>query len=270
MLAEFIDTYFLQPLRVESGYNIFNTIAYALLAVIVLYCLYLVLRRLKINIDFKFFLAVLPFSVLGASVRVFVDTKYISRTLWTISPGIWLASTALFFLIFLVSYLFERKTKFEYWKSCLIAGIFANVLAYAFVFSNIRLEHGWGALGILALFLIFIGGFWLLAKKFKLTWLSFQLSFLALAAHLWDATNTAVIVDFFGGWEKHPIPRFFIEKLGTGFAFIPLKLAVLLPAIYLVFGEFKDKKDLRNFLLIAIAVIGFSQGIRNFISLMLT
>jgi uncharacterized membrane protein len=76
-------------------------------------------------------------------------------------------------------------------------------------------------------------------------------------------------VDFFGGVEKHPIPRYFIEHFGTGLVFYPLKLLVLLPAIYLIFTELKDRKQLRNFLLISIAVLGFAEGLRNFITLIL-
>ncbi|MBT4248692.1 DUF63 family protein, partial [Candidatus Woesearchaeota archaeon] len=49
---------------------------------------------------------------------------------------------------------------------------------------------------------------------------------------------------------------------------LPLKLIVVIPAIYVISTELKDKQ-LRNFLLIAIAVLGLGEGIRNLISLIL-
>lgn len=262
MLENFFDQYFIAPLYAAHAYNLVNTTVYALIALAGLYLIYRLLKHMKFDINFKFFISMIPFIILGASIRAFVDNNYLPNNFWFVSPGIWMLVATLFLLTFLVSYLIA---KLSYWKLCLIKGSISVIVAYGLVFDKIQISNLTGAAAILIMFSIIASVFYFS----KIKWLTSNLSFVALSAHLFDATNTSIIVDFFGGIEKHPIPRFFINLSGTAFSFFFLKLIVLIPALYLIFTELKDKKQLRNFLLIAIAVLGFSEGLRNFISLIL-
>jgi len=101
-------------------------------------------------------------------------------------------------------------------------------------------------------------------NKLKWKWITDRFGFSAFFAHLLDATGTSFILYLVGGWEKHPIPRFFIENFSP-FSFIPLKLLVIIPAIYLISTEIKDK-ELRNYLLIAITILGLAETLRNIIT----
>ena len=92
-----------------------------------------------------------------------------------------------------------------------------------------------------------------------------KISNYALTAQLFDAINTSFILLFFGGFEKHVIPRAIIDMFGTPLAFIPAKLIVVVPIIYYLN---KDKNKLSKLILIAIFVLGMSQGLRNLINVL--
>ena len=70
---------------------------------------------------------------------------------------------------------------------------------------------------------------------------------------------------FFGGFEKHVVPRAIIEFFGTPLSFIPAKLAVVIPVIYYLN---KDKGNLAKLILVAIFVLGLAQGLRNLINVL--
>jgi uncharacterized membrane protein len=87
--------------------------------------------------------------------------------------------------------------------------------------------------------------------------------------HGLDASSTFVFHDFYGGGEQHPIPRAIIEYTGTGLSFIFLKIAVLLLILYILKKEIKEK-NLRNFFIAIIALLGLAQGLRNYLTIVLT
>ena len=59
----------------------------------------------------KFFIALLPFIFLGSTVRAFVDANILPYTPYTVSPGIYLFTAALFFISFGISYHLSKKSK---------------------------------------------------------------------------------------------------------------------------------------------------------------
>ena len=260
----FIETYFLNPIAVEQGYNYVNTITYAVIALVLLYVLFLVFRKLKVKIDFKFLLSALPFVLFASSLRAFVDSGIVERSFWTVSPGIYLLAaglflTTLFFTFLLIKPNWQKATALigtaflaYLWLSRISLIQFENVSVFLMICTAV-------VLGLVVSYFIF--------KTLKWKWISDKFGFSAFSAHLFDAVVTAMILFFVGGFEKHPLPRFFIEQFGS-FSFIPLKLAVIIPAVFIVSKEVKDQQ-MRNYLLIAIAILGLGEGLRNLISLVL-
>lgn len=261
---EFLDKYFIAPILAEQGYNIVNTITYAVLAFALLYLIYKIFRRIKFRIDFNLFLSVLPFVVLGSALRAFVDAGLVERSFWAVSPGIYLLVAGLFLISLFASFALSRKK----WN-VFTAGIGASLLLVFLIkySQGLEFENLWLAAGIALLVLGLAVGFYLMFSKLQWKWISGRFGFSAFSAQLFDATVTAMILFFVGGWEKHPLPRFFIEEFGA-FSFLPMKLAVVIPVVYILSKELKDRQ-LRNFLLIAIAVLGLAEGLRNLISLVI-
>jgi uncharacterized membrane protein len=263
----YIDQYFLQPIAVEQGYNFVNTMVYALLALVGLYVIFKSMKYLKLRIDFRILMATAPFVLFGATLRALVDTGVMARNFWTVSPGIYLFVTFGFVLSLLVGQFLEKKkllSQWQFFSGTVGLGMFLSLLIF---YRSSSFENIWLSLGIIATVIISAVVFYFAFNKLKWDWISEKYGFSAFSAHLFDATVTAMILFFVGGWEKHPLPRFFIEKFGA-FSFIPLKLVVIIPAIYVISKELDDK-DLRNFLLIAITVLGMAEGMRNLISLLI-
>ena len=100
MVTGLLTKYFVGPIYLDSGYNFVNTIVYAVVALVFLYGLYTGLDKLNIKINRKFFYALLPFVLFGASLRAFVDNGLIKLNFWTVSPGIWMFIAGIFFFCF--------------------------------------------------------------------------------------------------------------------------------------------------------------------------
>ena len=69
MVSEFLYTYFINPIYTGEGYNIYNTIVYAVLLLIGLYGVMRFIESLDVKIDAKLFRALIPFIVLGGELR---------------------------------------------------------------------------------------------------------------------------------------------------------------------------------------------------------
>jgi len=64
------------------------------------------------------------------------------------------------------------------------------------------------------------------------------------------------------------LPALSTTFAGTAAIMYLLKLLVLIPLVYFLDKEFEDK-NLVNYFIIAIAVLGFAEGIRNLLTIVL-
>ena len=268
-ITDFIQQYFIQPIYDPAGgYNFFNTIAYAIIAIVALIGIYKLLRKLNINIDYKFFYAVLPFIIFGSSFRTFVDAGNYSIGFWTVSPGIYILTAAIFLATLLVSVLVSRltKAKVAYWKTSLAIGASLVIISFGLVASKlnvVNVKYGLVVIGIATLISLCL---WMAFKKLRFT--SGTKHFLPFPAHMLDAAATFIAVDFLAASEKHPLPVFATGIFGTAAIMFVLKLLVLIPLIYFLDKEFEDKQFV-TFMLIAVAVLGFAEGIRDLLTIIL-
>ncbi|MDD2678999.1 MAG: DUF63 family protein [Candidatus Nanoarchaeia archaeon] len=237
-----------------ESYNVFDTMAYAVLAIVLISLIFKLLKS-RAKFDYKLLLNIIPFIILGSLVRVYADTGIYERFFWTVTPGIWLLMAALFLLSFFLDKLLKKKIIVNY----------LPVILILFHLPFFKIINPKAMLYYSAFFLLSIIPFFFLRKKAG--FLRNNLAFFALASHLFDATSTFVNIDFYGYREVHLVGAFFTEILNTGFAMYPLKLAVLLPLLYYLH---KDKdKEFSNYLMMIICVLGLGPGIRNFISILL-
>lgn len=86
-----------------EGYTLISEITYGVILIIALYAIYKLLKKLKITIDWRFCLVLMPYILFGPVSRVLEDADYfnVPSVYWFISPLIYLqiAAYALFFLI---------------------------------------------------------------------------------------------------------------------------------------------------------------------------
>lgn len=94
----------------QQGYTILSEITYGIILIISLFIIYNILKKLKIVVDWRFCLSLLPFIIFGPVTRVLEDTQYfdVPFVYWFISPLIYvqIGLFALFFVF--LGYFFTR------------------------------------------------------------------------------------------------------------------------------------------------------------------
>jgi uncharacterized membrane protein len=267
-LMDFINKYYLLPIKFNEGYNFVNSITYALIAVGILYVIYKGMEKANIKANFKFFIGLFPFIVLGSSIRAFVDHSLYAYNFWTVSPGIYLLIAGIFATCFAIGLIIQKFRNIEFWKTMFGAGLLLNITNFASVATKLKFENlPYGAL-IVFLAVITTLALYLAFKKLNWSWATKKISFLPFIAHMLDASATFVAVDFLGAVEEHPLPVAATSFFGTAAVMYLLKLIVLIPAVWLINKEIQNK-NFRNYLFIAIATLGFAEGMRDLLTMIL-
>jgi len=279
MAADFFQTYFIDPIITQgvAGYNIYNTPVYALGFALAAFGAYKLLKKLQIKIDKNFLIGIIPFIVLGSLLRVVRDGGIINHWI-LVSPLIYflifaLATAGLIIGVWLHKTAIKYKIKFhsfDYHITWATIGILLDVYALSLL-SNLPVASAPALLLIAGITLAWIAAIFFTrflavttAKIKYFYWLTRENASI-LSVHMFDATSTFVALAFFPNYyEQHVVSGFLIAILGPWGQFL-LKLAVVPIVLYLLDKELAkpEERQLRNFLKIAIVIVGFAPGLRN-------
>jgi uncharacterized membrane protein len=274
-ISHFISTYYVDPIIYDSGYNPVNTITWALVLGICIFGVVRLLERMRVKIDERFILSVMPFVVAGSSLRVIEDAGVFRPPLQYlfITPTIYFVVFAVTVMCLLVSRWLHNSGKVKDFHATFAAfgtvWFAANILVLLYVEDIVRpsvpvLILGGGTLiAFLVYKLTEYSGFGLLSNRLNLS---------ILWVHLLDASSTIVGIDMLGYYEKHVVPAYLIDLTGTATVMYPLKLAIFLPVLYLLdtqFDEDDEAQTLKTFVKMVIIVLGLSPACRNTIRMTL-
>jgi uncharacterized membrane protein len=259
-LQQFLD-YFLNPTK--EGYTIEKTLTYGILLVIGIYLIYeIILKKLKIKPDKRLVVAIFPYIIFGAGIRVFRDAKILTSDLF-VTPNIYgFVATIVIAIIFISLYL-QKKKGIPYFKSVFWLGLFLSLITIPFL----KIVNPYG----IFLVLVFISPWLLLFCFFKRWGLENRMTTLV---QLFDATVTFVALNyfskpmasgFFGFVEQHVVPKFIIGLFGP-ISFVFVKLIVVVTILILI-DKLSDDKEFNTYLKICIGVLGAATGTRDFIAL---
>jgi uncharacterized membrane protein len=273
MISDFIYKYYIDPIRLGQPYNVVDTSTYAIILVVSVYLVYRWLRRSGVTLDDGFILATLPFVVLGGLLRVIEDTGMISSDLRFL-----LVTPLIFFFVFLiaavalaVSRILERRhliPRFLPFYGGVGVGasvVVALVLLWfgltrttidPVVLTAILAIATATSLAVMALLQLVLR--WGFAKA--------PLYRLLVIGQMLDASATGYGIDFgpIPYQEVHVVGSALIKWAGTAFALFPLKLAVVIPAIYVLELYKKEgNRELANLVLLAMIVVGLAPGVRD-------
>lgn len=276
-ILQFVNTYYLDPIRSDEGYNPVNTFTWAIVLGICIFGVFKLLEKLKVKITPRFIASVIPFVLAGSSLRVFEDSPagivHSPFTYLLITPNI-------YFVVFAVTigclWLSIRLQKAGLVKDFhfIFAGFgllwFIANLAVLLHFENI-------VAGYVPLFVIGAGTgltfiFYLVAARLKSSIFTDPLNLSILMVHLMDASSTYVGVDKLGYFEKHVLPTYLIELTGTALVMYPLKLIIFIGVLYVLDTQFEDDErslNLKMLIKLVIIVLGLSPAARNTIRMML-
>jgi uncharacterized membrane protein len=260
-MADFFYQYFIEPIEKGTGYNIVNTLTYAVLLIIAVAVIMKVLKRLGIRMDKRLWCDLLPFVILGGVVRALEDVHFFAFTgnwhFLFITPLIYIFIFALAF----GSVLLTKATKKPVTRWAGVALLIAFSAAVAFKAVN------WSGFAIIACLSAFV---------FSLTYVAFRLArskLLAganshvLAGHVLDACASFTAISVVGGFtEQHVVPSALFSALPV-WAFIPIKIFIVLLALYVIDRE--AKAEWNWMLKFTVLVLGMGPGVRDALTVLL-
>lgn len=279
-MQDFFQTYFIDPVMQGTGYNIYNTLVYALLLVIAVFATYKLLKKMKIFIDNKFAMGILPYIILGGLLRALEDAAIV-KGFWFKSPIIYIVIFAVAFVSLFASKMIEklsakRKRVLQYhivWAAIgfalVLVGLTQVTVKSSFALAAIvTLSIFWAVL------LIFLKKLSCrrLDKASKLrksiaslfSWENTSL----LSVHMFDATTTFTAIQYFPYFEQHVLPSFLINIFGPAIMFV-LKFVVVSIVLYVLDKELAKEQEKKKFIKIVILILGLAPGLRNFFRLVM-
>jgi len=276
-ISQFINTYYLEPIKGDEGYNIINTFTWAVVLGICIFGVFKLLEKLEVKITPRFIASVVPFVLAGSSLRVFEDSPadivHPPFSYLLITPNI-------YFLVFAVTivclWLSIRLQKTGLAKD--YHPIFASFGLVWFFANLIVLLHFENVVNAYIPFFVIGAGtgltlaFYLVARQFKSSIFTDPINLSILLVHLMDASSTYIGVDKLGYYEKHVLPSYLIELTGTALVMYPLKLIIFIGVLYLLDTQFEDDKqslNMKMLIKLVILVLGLSPAVRNTIRMTL-
>ncbi|MFQ5648091.1 MAG: DUF63 family protein [Candidatus Aenigmatarchaeota archaeon] len=280
---DWLNEYFIQPILQNGWFNPVNTLAYSIGLILGILLVYRLLTRMKVQIDYRFFLALLPFIFWGSTTRVLRDAAFAGALPSDLAafyssaifptPGSYLITFGLALAVLVASLLIQRFQKIPYWKTMLTIGLALCALNVSML-PFVTLLPG--------ILIVAIALFWsdlfflprltylqvLKSRKEPKNMLFSQVNLGILSAHFLDASATYFSLSLFGYLEQHVLPRFIIFDLGAGpISMFALKIAVVLPVLFLI-DRYAGDRNFKNLLKIAVLILGLAPGIRDTVRVM--
>ena len=284
-MADFFQTYFIDPIKYNTGYNIVNTSVYAVILIGAVILTYMLLKRLSIKIDRNFFVGIIPFIALGGILRawedlleaskataqlldsplrdfILIDAAGVPRNMLLISPVIYISIFAVALAALLISLLINSKGKWQYHKIWFSIGS----MIIAFVLLQLQFVNFSAMLLMIAIAAAWATAFFM-AKRISARAKKFFTveNYSILSVHMFDASTTFVALQFFPYFEQHVLPGFFISIFGPVAMFF-IKLPVVAAVLYYLDKD-TNEPDKKNFIKIVILILGLGPGLRNFLRL---
>jgi len=244
-ISEFIQENFLY---LHPGYTVLNTVVFGIIlgiAVILIIKMFKYIRKDPKDL----IIPLIPFIFFGSSARALVDNGIYPLILWLVTPGIYILTGLGAIAALIISVYVEKKTNFDYKYLMLIIGVMLcipNILSINYL--------NWTAFfEVIVVWSLISSIFVLLRNKWGLLKDKFNLA--VLSAQLFDAAATFIAIDFYGYGEQHVLPNTLMNFAGTAAVMFPLKIAVILAALYVI-DEYIEDKTIRNMLKLAIFILG--------------
>lgn len=272
---------------VNEGYTMVSEITYGILIIISLYAIYKLLKKLKITVDWRFALALMPYIIFGPVTRTLEDTRYFNEPTiyWFISPLIYLQIAIYAILFLLLGYYLQQKLKNPKitTNTVIFTGGFILLLPPLFLIAKWIVGDQWSESSgvrfdvffiVIGLIILIVGLVYLVAyifrNKEKFAVYKNPLNLAMLAGHLLDGITSYISIKdpLMMGlhyYEKHPASDILLNIWGPLF---PIAKFLLIIVVIYVFDilykeELKKYATLVNLLKIGILILGFSPGLRD-------
>lgn len=263
-IEEFFREYFVSPIDERTGYNSVNTLIYAALALLAAYLIYLAFKKLKIKVDDRFVLSIIPFILFGSTLRVVVDANVLPYTYITTTPGIYFLIG--FTTLGAVFACHRLKIMGRLWQvgTALWACSLFPILLIAKHFEYFALA-----------ILVAGAGFFVSERALKALKAPAKIpGSLAIFSHALDGASTFVTIDVFAQltgkpyFEQHVVPNMISDVFGGFWAFYLVKLLFAACAVYIIRRSSDMSEQERNYILLLLIIFGLAPGARGALRLL--
>lgn len=250
----FIKKYYIDSLVYKEGYNVVNTVTFAIILLVAVYLLYRFLEK-RFTIDKRFVLSTIPYILFGSSVRVVEDAGFLSPPISYL-----FMSPFIFFLIFFLAFptlLLAKKFAGEkYYVPYSTLGLIVAVIPFVLLFTNLKIVNPLVLPYGLSMAVVVSAFFYLALIKTRNL-----LSVAVMFSHMLDGFVTFIGIQYHGYVEIHVLPSMIVETIGA-FALPVVKFVVIAGILYFI-DTSDEKDDLKNFIKLALLVFGLAPALRN-------
>jgi len=266
-LAAFVQKYYIDPIIYDTSYNPVDTITWAIILGLAIIGLIKLLGRWDLLMDGRLLLSTLPYVLAGSSLRVIEDANLVA------APWRYLLITPLiFFLVFLITaacLIITRSIWGEKFHAKYAGLGFLWTFLNLSVLSTLGFKNIWVIAAVFLLGSALAGGVLFCGRRLSaLKFLDERFNQMIIYAHMLDASSTYFGVDWFGYYEKHVVPTYLINLTGSAAIMFPLKLAILLPVLYMI-DKSMQEPSLRNLTKLTLITLGLAPAVRNTLRLAL-
>jgi uncharacterized membrane protein len=266
-IAVFVHKYYIDPIIYDTGYNPVDTVTWAIILGLAILGLIKLLGRWDVLMDERLLHSTLPYILAGSSLRVIEDADLVA------APWRYLLITPLiFFLVFLITaacLIITRKIWGEKFHARYATIGFLWTFFNLAVLSTLEFKNTWVIAAVFLLGSALAGGILFCRRRLSaLKFLDDRFNQMIIYAHMLDASSTYFGVDWFSYYEKHVVPTFLINLTGSAAIMFPLKLAILLPVLYMIDKSLQEP-SLRNLTKLTLITLGLAPAIRNTLRLAL-
>ena len=257
-----------------SGYTVFNTVVYTLILAIFVVAIIKMFKKLDID-PISIFYAIIPFIFLGSSTRALVDNGFYPKTVFLITPGLYILVGLITIASFLLSIYLFNKMEIDYRYTLFFLGIIFSI-PNIILFSKLNFTAIIYVLitWIIASLIFMAIAFLVLYVKNKNSQnaiekiVKHKINFSIVLAHLFDASTTYVAVEYFNYSEQHVLPNALNQLFDTYLTLFPMKIIVIVAVLYIIDQYFEDQ-TIKNLLKLTVFVLGLAPGLRNILTMAL-
>ena len=242
-----------------SGYTVFNTVVYTLILLVFVLAIIRMFRKIEID-PISIMFPLIPFIFLGSSTRALVDNGIFPKTVFLITPGLYIliglvTIAALCFSVFL----YNRKD-IDYRITLFLIGLVLIIPNLIFI------PH------INAVPIFYVLAIWIFttliffALSYFITFFKDKVNLAILSAHLFDASSTFVAVEFFNYTEQHVLANALYQQFHTSLTMFPMKIIVIVAVLWII-DQYFDDETIKSLLKLTVFVLGLAPGLRNILTL---
>lgn len=252
-LPDFIQTTFF------SGYTIFNTVIYTLILLIFIIAIIKMFKKIKID-PISIIYPIIPYIFLGSLIRALVDNGVYPKTVFLITPGLYILVGLITIASVLFSLFLYNKKDIDYRYTLSIIGVILLI-------PNIIMIP---RLNIIPVIYVLIT--WIIASSifvlisYIIPFFKDRINLSIISAHMFDASTTFVAVEFFNYSEQHVLANTLYQLFDTSITMFPMKIIVIVAVLYII-DQYFDDETVKSLLKLTVFVLGLAPGLRNFLTM---